>query len=149
MSHTSQITSVIITDEIALKSAIQELKENGVKCDLLENAVPRSYYGSRQEGMNQAARYVVYLPTSKYDVGLYPSDKGKGFTARTDFYSGQVESVLGAAVGEGDDYEQARLGKLYQMYAVHAATRRAVQQGYRVSRLTKSDGTIQLRVATA
>ena len=36
------------------------------------------------------------------------------------------------------------MGKLYQAYAVNAAVRQAAKQGYRVNRVTRPDGTVQL-----
>lgn len=145
MSHTSTINSIAITDQAALRSAIIELKQRGVNCELLENATPRAYYDT-QDGMGQAP-LVMKLNDSPYDVGFYPrADGQEGFEARTDFFSGHVERVLGAPAGEGENREQAKMGKLYQMYAVHAATNKAVMQGYSVSRNEKADGTIQLQV---
>lgn len=146
MSHTSTISSILISDTAALRATVAELKSKGVRCDLLENAIPRSY-SSMQEGMNTKAPFVVKLHDAQFDVGLYESNDGKGLEARTDFWNGSVERQLGVKPGEGDDAEQAKMGKLYQTYAVQAATRKAVQQGYRVNRVNKQDGGVQLQIA--
>lgn len=146
MSHTSTISSVVITDEHALRSTITELKSHGINCDLLENSVPRAY-SPGQSGMSGKAPFVVNLKDSKYDIGLYDRKDGKGYEARTDLYMNEVNAVLGVEPQEGETREQASLGKLFQTYAVHAATRKATQQGYRVNRVSKSDGTVQLQIA--
>lgn len=146
MSHTTSIDAVVITDIAALRSAITELKRNGISCDLLENAIPRAYYPN-QEGLGEAP-FVVKLSDSKYDVGLYRTDKGN-YEARADLYNNQVANVLGVTPKEGETKQQAALGKLYQMYAIHATTRKATQQGYVVNRTAKNDGTVQLQIAVA
>lgn len=145
MSHTTEIKGIVISDASALRAAIQELKSQGIRCDLLENAKPRAYY-KEQGGLGQAP-FVVKLHDSKYDVGLYAKTEGKGFEARTDFWNGEVEKVLGAKARKGEDETQAKLGKLFQAYAVAATVRQASQQGYTVSKQYKQDGSVQLRVA--
>ena len=144
MSHTTAINCIKITDVAALRSAIIELKSHGVKCDLLENAVPRAYYPD-QKGMGKAD-FVVNLKDASYDVGLYKDQDGKGYSARCDFYNGSVERELGATRQDDEDPNMARLGKLYQSYAIHAATNAAVQQGYTVQRVNQEGGTVQLQV---
>lgn len=144
MSHTTTISGITIKDIPALRSAIQELKSKGVKCDLLENEVPRAYFDN-QEGMGKAD-YVVKLHDSRFDVGLYKNSKNE-FEARADLHAGHVASVLGSTPKKGEDARQAAMGKMFQMYAVHAATRKATQQGFTIQRNVLKDGTIQLRVA--
>lgn len=143
MSHTSTIDAIVFTDMGALQAAINELKATGVDCELLENIKPRAYYDN-QQGMG-VAPYVVKLNKAQYDIGLYKNDDG-GYEARTDFYGGSVEKELGVTDASVTG-EQKKMGKLYQMYGTHAATRKAIQQGYGVTRSTKADGTIQLRIA--
>lgn len=143
MSHTTEIDAIKITDVVALRSAIAELKSHGVKCDLLENAVPRAYYNN-QEGLGKAD-FVLKLNDSRYDVGLY-NDDGKGYVARCDFWNREVENLLGARAEEGEDAGMAKLGKLYQTYGIHAATNAAVQQGYAVQRINQDGGAVQLVV---
>lgn len=143
MSHTTTIDAIMFTDMGALQAAINELKATGVDCELLQNIKPRAYF-SDQKGMG-VAPYVVKLNDARYDIGLYESEEG-GYEARTDFYGGTVEKQLGVQDNEVSA-EQRKMGKLYQMYGVHAATRKAVQQGYGVNRVNKADGTVQLRIA--
>lgn len=146
MSHTAIIDSVVISDKNALVATIAELKHNGIKCDLLEDTLARAYY-TDQAGMDQPAKFVIKLHDSPYDVGLYDKADGKGWEARTDLYQGHVQKILGSTRMEGETKEQAALGKLFQTYAINAATQKAVQQGYQVNRVTKQDGTVQLRIA--
>ena len=143
MSHTSTISSIDIEDINALVSAINELKSMGVNCDLLENKAPRAW-STNQEGMG-VAPFVVKLNDAEYDIGLYAKAEG-GYEARTDFYGGSVEHVLGAE-DDGADTDQAKLGKLYQLYGKHAITRKAMEQGYSVSHVKKEDGSLQLQIA--
>lgn len=145
MSHTTTIDAVVISDKSVLEAAIADLKKEGIRCDILENAKPRAYYAS-QAGMGQAP-LVVKLHDAQYDVGLYDREDGKGYEARTDFWGGSVAKVLGVAQAEGETKEQAGLGKLFNRYAVAAATRQAIRQGYQVRRINKDDGSVQLRVA--
>ena len=142
MSHTTTISTLLLSDDKAIISAIAELQSKGVNCELLRNVTPRSYPGTHME----KAPMVLKLNDASYDVGFYESDDGKSFKAATDFYNGGVERALGAIPGKDDDRTQARLGKFYRTYAAHAATRKASQQGYSVRRTDKADGSIQLVV---
>lgn len=137
MSHTSTVDAIVVTDVEALKCAVRELNSAGVKCSILENATPRAFYAT-QNGMGEAP-YVIKLDDAKYDVGVYKRDDNTGYEFRTDFYGGSVQAVLGAAGGPPNN-----LGKLCQMYAVHAVTRKAAQQGMSVSRVSNSNGGIKL-----
>lgn len=145
MSHTTAIKSVLFVDQQALRAAIDELKNRGVNCELLENATPRAYY-SDQEGMG-LARFVIKLNDAKYDVGLYDSKEGKGMEARTDLYGGSVAKVLGVNPAKGESKEQAALGKLYSTYATHATMAEAARNGYAVQRIDNPDGSVQLRLS--
>ena len=146
MSHTTAITAVVISDVNALQAAINELASEGVKCSLLENCKPRAY-SSGQEGMGTAP-YVVKLNDATYDVGLYDNGDG-GFEARTDFWNGSVEKVLGVETNVNEEREQARLGKLFQRYAVCATENHAALNGYSTTRSQKEDGTLQLVMTQA
>lgn len=139
MSHTTTISTLLLSDEDAIRGAITELKSQGVKCDLLEAAVPRAYPGTNMK----QADLVLNLKDSPYDVGLYKNKDGE-YAAATDFYQGKVESILGVMPGEGDDRNQARLGKFYQAYAQSAIERQASQQGYSVSRVRSDNGAVRL-----
>lgn len=143
MSHTSTIKAIQIQSISALRAAIAELNTTGAGLTLVENAVPRAYY-QNQSGMGKAD-YVVQVANCPYDIGLYKNESG-GYEARTDFYAGHVAKVLGAACTKPENREQAQMGKLFQMYAIHAATEVARRKGHSVRRITKSDGTVQLEV---
>lgn len=143
MSHTTEITDIVFNDIEALKLAVGELRRNGIDCELKQKATARAYYPD-QSGMAGEMDYVLRLKGAPYDVAFVKTDDGKGYAARTDLWNGNVERVLGATAREGESKEQAALGKLNQMYAVHAATRQAAKQGFSVRRVTKPDGSIQL-----
>lgn len=143
MSHTTEITDVIFGDTEALKLSITALQKQGVRCSLEENTIPRAYYAN-QTGMGKAP-LVLKLLDSPYDVGFYHDKKKNGLVARADFFAGHVSKVLGATtVKKGETAAQAAMGKLFQTYAVTAAKRKAVQQGYTVNEHRKADGTVQL-----
>jgi len=145
MSHTTTVSDIMITDVAALRSAVEELKRRGMNIQLRENATPRAY-SQGQTGMGQAP-FVVNIPDSKYDVGLYKVEGG--YEARTDFYMGEVEKVLGVTPKKGESATQAKMGKLYQMYGVHAAEQQAFRQGYSPRRVEMADGTMQLQITVA
>lgn len=147
MSHTSTISNIIISDVHSLRSAIKELTDQGVRCELLKDAIPRAYF-SDQQGMGKAP-YVVKLVDGKYDVGLYENKEGQGYEARADFFGGHIEKLLGVNDSSPSNPGQAKMGKLYQMYAVHAATRKAIQNGHQVRRINQLNGGVQLEVTVA
>lgn len=144
MSHTSEISNIVFQDVAALTAAVNELSGKGIKCALVKDATPRAYY-SNQQGMGKAS-YVLQLHDAPYDVGFYPTATGKGYVARTDLFAGHVARVLGATAAPGETAQQAALGKLNQAYAIHAATRKAVQQGMSVQRVNNADGSVRLVV---
>lgn len=140
MSHTVTVSDVEIINIAALKAAVNELKQKGVPCELLENVVPRAYY-QNQQGMNTAAEFVLRSESIPYDVGFYKTQNAKGKTVyepRTDTFMGHVRRLYGNA--------QSDLGKVTQLYSVHAVTQQAVRQGYRVQRKEQQDGTITLEL---
>ena len=146
MSHTTTVSTIAITDIGALRAAVDELKRRGMRIDMIDNAVPRAYYDG-QQGLGQAD-HVLRLADSKYDIGIYANGKG-GYEARADFYNGEIERVLGATPQDGEDTYQAKMGKMYQMYAVVAAEQAAFRQGYSPRRVEQEDGTIQLVMEVA
>jgi hypothetical protein len=148
MSHTSTIDSVRIVDINALRAALRELStKHGVPCELVENATPRAYFPD-QAGLGHAP-YVIRLNNCQYDVGLYPHEDGRGFSARTDLWMGYVSDQLGAQTRKGESAEQGALGKLFNLYGVHAAMRVAARNGQSVRRIDKEDGSVQLVVNLA
>lgn len=146
MSHTATVKSIKIQSITALRGAIQELAQAGIKCSLVENAVPRAYFAN-QQGM-ELAPYVVKLNDCPYDIGLYRQADGS-YEARTDFFAGHIERLLGATARTAESTEQAKMGKLFQMYGVHAATEAAKKKGLMVRRVTKNDGTLTLELTGA
>lgn len=144
MSHTTEISAIVFSDMAALAGAVAELQKMGVKCALERNATPRAFF-QNQKGM-EAADYVLRLADCPYDIGFYKTENGRGYSARTDLWGGHVQRVLGVNARPGETAEQAALGKLNQMYGVHAATREAARKGYRVQRINKEDGTIALKM---
>lgn len=147
MSHTTTINSVTITDIAALRAAAEELTRRGMSVSLEENAKPRAFYKD-QEGLGMAP-YVLRLHEAEYDVGFYPKQGEDGYEARTDFYGGSVSQVLGVEPKKGDNPDQARLGKLYQAYAVEAAINEASRRGYNPQKVELDNGTVQLRIDVA
>ena len=92
------------------------------------------------------APYVISLPGAAYDIGLYLSEDGRGYETRTDFFGGSVERLLGTKATSPESREQARMGKLFQLYGVHAATEAARRKGHSVRRVTGTDGKIKLEI---
>lgn len=144
MSHTTEIGNIVFSDVEALKAAVTELNSKGVKCSLEKGGTPRAYYAN-QQGMGPAD-YTLKLHDSVYDVGFYRDATKKGLVARTDLFGGHIARVLGVKANNSETAQQAALGKLNQVYAVHAATRKAVQQGMTVRRVNNQDGSVRLVV---
>lgn len=144
MSHTTKIGGIKIVSASALKAAVAELARKGMKISIVENATPRAYY-SNQAGMGKAD-LVIKLANAAYDIGLYKQADGT-YEPRTDFYGGSVEKLLGAAASKKENAIQAKLGKLIQLYGIHAASEKAKKQGYTVRRVEGKDGAIKLVMA--
>lgn len=142
MSHTTSIKAIKIVSIAALEAAVKELAASGIRVTMSKGGTPRAYYPN-QQGMGKAD-YVVSLADAKYDIGLY-KDKD-GYEARTDFFGGSVEKVLGANARSPENAQQAKMGRLFQMYGVHAAMEQARRQGHSVRRVTQQDGTISLQI---
>ena len=145
MSHTTEISDIVFTDVSALKAAVAELAAKGVRCALIENAKARAFYAN-QSGMEGEHPYVLQLHDAPYDIAFVQDAKKKGLVARTDLFAGKVASVLGAPVTGTETAAQGALGRLYQTYAIHAATRKAVAQGLTVKRVNSNDGSVRLVV---
>lgn len=142
MSHTTSIKAIKIQSITALQAAITEMQQAGVKISLVPNATPRAYFPN-QDGMGKAD-FVLKLDDAPYDVGLYKTNDG--YEARTDFFAGHVERILGGQARSADTAQQAKLGKMYQLYGVHATMEQCRRKGQSVRRVTKADGTIALEV---
>lgn len=147
MSHTTTIRAIKITSISALRAAISDLNASGVACTLVENATPRAYF-KEQQGMG-VAPYVLQMTASRYDIGFYLAQDGS-YEARTDFWGKDIENLLGAKAGDSTRTDQAKMGKLYQLYGVNAATEAARKRGHAVRRITNAeDGTIKLEITGA
>lgn len=142
MSHTSSVGSIIFSDMHALQAALTDLTKAGVTCSLSKGGTPRAYYKD-QAGLGPAD-YVINLPGCEYDIGLYRDKVRKGYVARCDLFANRIGKLLGSAAGTGENSEQAQLGKLFNRYAVHAITRKAVAQGMTVQKVPGVDGSVRL-----
>lgn len=143
MSHTATINSIKIVSITALQAAVNELAQSGLKCSLVPDSTPRAYFPN-QPGMGKAD-YVLKLNDSPYDIGLYKGADGS-YEARTDFHANHINKLLGAPASSPETREQAQMGKLFQLYGVHAAAEAARRQGHMVRRVAKEDGRILLEV---
>lgn len=143
MSHTTTIKAIAIVDVEALRAAVAELAQSGMKISLQDGGTPRAYFNN-QKGMG-AADFVIKLGDAPYDIGVYKNEAGT-YELRTDFWGGSVERVLGAQASSAEKRDQAKLGKLYQMYGVHATLRQARKQGYSARRHVAADGTIKVEL---
>lgn len=143
MSHTSVVKAIKIQSLDALRSAVAELAQSGLKLTLQENATPRAFYAN-QAGLGKAD-IVLRVEDAQYDVGFYKNPEGY-YEARADFFGGSIARVLGAAPSPGSTMDQAALGKLFQMYGIHVATATARKQGHMVRRIQKANGMIALEV---
>ena len=146
MSHTSRISAIKIASVSALRAAIAELNSVGVKCALVENETPRAFFPN-QEGMGKAD-FIVRLTDAPYDIGLYKQADGT-YEARTDFWGGHVEKCVGGKATKPENADQAKMGRLFQLYGVHAATETAKRKGLSVRRINDASGKIKLEVTGA
>jgi len=143
MSHTTSVKSIKIVSIPALEAAVAELAAKGIKISLAQNATPRAYYAN-QAGLGKAD-YVIKLGDAPYDIGLYKSEDGS-YEARTDFFAGHIDRILGAKASKPENAQQARMGKFFQAYAINAAQIEARRKGYSTRRITGSDGVEKLVV---
>lgn len=143
MSHTSEVSNILFADIPSLQATINELNSKGIRCTLEKGGTPRAYY-SQQEGMGPA-EYTIRLADSPYDIGLYKVSGKQGYAARTDLFGGHVAKLLGVSASKANETrEQLAMGKLFQTYAIQAATRKAIAQGNTVQRIQNADGSVRL-----
>lgn len=145
MSHTTTIKDIVFADLTALQAAADDLRDRGIDCNLIENAIPRAYYDN-QLG---EAPYVLRLNESRYDVGFYQEDGTEGLVPKCDLYANEISRQLGAKQEEGVSREAAAIGKLRNAYAVAATTNQAIQSGATVNRVDNEDGSVQLVIQAA
>ncbi len=154
MSHTTAIKGIKIVNIEALENALAELNSKGIKCSLVPNAVPRAYF-ENQQGMGTAA-YVIKLDDCAFDIGLYRDEENGGYEARTDFWEHtsrfgdkkSISALLGGTPTKAEYTEQAKMGRLFQTYGIHAAMYEARRQGKMVQRVEdESTGKVRLVVS--
>lgn len=139
MSHTTTVASIQITSISALRTALGILAQEGIRAELIEDAVPRAYFRN-QQGMGRAD-YVIKLHDCPYDIGLYQKKEG-GYEARTDLWANEVSRLLGVP----GNTPQHAMGKLYNRYAVAAIQEQAEEQGFDYETAMQADGTVIITV---
>lgn len=136
MSHTTAIKGIAIQNIEALRAAITDLNEKGIKCSLVADATPRAFY-QNQQGLGKAD-FVIQLEASRYDIGLYKNEAGV-YEARTDFWGQDVEKLLGGKASSPEHKQQAQLGKLFQSYGVRAAMDQVRKEGKQCQRIENAE----------
>lgn len=142
MSHIAKM-NVIVRDLEALRRAAQECG-----LELVKQSTYRWYGrymgGELPEGVTPEdlgkCDYVLRIPDDAhaYEIGVCRRRDGKGYALLYDFWGpGQALQKLVGDKGE----------RLVRSYALHAATRAARQQGFRVRQVVRADGTIELRLS--
>lgn len=144
MSHTTSIKSIKISSVTALRAAVQEMADSGLPISLVENETPRAFYAN-QSGLGKADFVIRLGGSSRYDVGLYKQADGS-YEARTDFWGGDVEKVLGDKPTKPENAQQAKLGRLFKTYGIHAAMEQVRRSGKTCRRAMGSDGVEKLIV---
>lgn len=141
MSHTTTIRGVKIRDEQAIRAAVRELREQGIKVDLLENAKPRMYSEPQANAVGTCA-YVLRLENSRYDVALKKQEDGT-FAPVFDEWANQVGSQLGSACPSpytSEGKAQHQIGKFMQAYGKHAVINKARSMGQSVQDVRNVNG---------
>lgn len=150
MSHTTTLKGVQINDLSALRSAVAELQQAGVRCELQERTKPRMYYGN-QHGV---CDYTLHLSDCPYDVGFDKQADGT-YAPVFDEWANHVKGQIGATCPvpgheTPEDRTLAHIGRFLQSYAKHAAINAATAAGHIVSDCyTDEDGNVQLMLAVA
>lgn len=149
MSHTTVIKSVPIKDINALEKAVQELKDKGVNCDLVQNQKVRMYSVAQSNSLG-VCDYVLKLHDSPYDVGFVKQADGT-YSPAFDDWSGHVKRNVGTSCPVPNTAEakhQANIGALMQGYSKHAAINSAVNSGYIVESTTvDAEGNVHLTLS--
>jgi hypothetical protein len=142
MSHVTKLSGIKITSVTALTKAVDELKQKGIECSLVQNQKPR-VHGADAAPM---CEHVLKLKGA-YDVGFQKQADGS-FTPVYDTYQSHVGKQIGAtcpmpttAAGR----TQHQMGQLLQGYAKHAAIEQANAQGYYVEQSSvDAEGNVHL-----
>jgi hypothetical protein len=133
MSHTTTIKKVLIKDTNALESAVKNLQEQGIKCELVRDQVPKMYYPSQEKEIGKCD-YVLKIDGSKYDVGFKKDADGNYFPV-FDEWANNIGSKVGASCPMPNSKEgqsQHAIGKLMQEYGKEAAINAATNDGYHI-----------------
>jgi len=141
MSHTTTIKGVKIKDEAAIRSAVQELRSQGININLLENVKPRMYSAAQADALG-VCEYVLHLPDCRYDVALKKQEDGT-FAPAFDEWQGHVAGQLGAACPMPNTPEgkaQHQIGKFMQAYGKHAVVNKARNMGQTVQDVRMVNG---------
>jgi len=132
MSHTTKIDTVPVKDIEAVKSAVSELKQQGINIELLTNVNPRMYYKNQHGNCD----FVLNLKDSVYDVGLNAVKDSNGYIDHYEYvfdeHANYVGKVLGIPSQAGADPILAQLAKFTSLYSKHAAINSARNQGFNV-----------------
>lgn len=134
MSHTTTIRGLRITDDNAVRTAVQALQQRGVQIELQENAVPRMYYEHQAREVGECP-FVLKLPNSRYDVGLQRQADGT-LEPKFDEFAGDVSQSIGGQCAIPTSQEEKAMwaiGQFSQEYAKAAAINAASAQGYTVT----------------
>lgn len=143
MSHTTKVTSVPFKDMSAVRTAVEELNRQGVKCRLVEKEKPRMYY-TTQHGV---CDYVVRLEESPYDVGL-EKEKNGTYSLVFDSWQGHIARHLAPKVPVAKDSPIKPVARLVQEYSKAAAVNVARSKGHVVTGChITPQGHIQLKIA--
>ncbi|QSY98672.1 DUF1257 domain-containing protein (plasmid) [Rhizobium bangladeshense] len=137
MSHTTKISGLAIKDVSAMHAAVRKLNNQGVRCELVENAKPRMYYDNQliRHGYKKAeADLCLKLTDGEYDIGFMKQADGS-YAPVFDEHANYVGRILGAGAScpmphTAEGRAQHQMGKFMQAYAVEAATNAAISRGY-------------------
>ena len=147
MSHITKVGGVAIKDVNAMKSAVQELNEKGIKCSLVENSTVRMHSTRETQAVGNC-EYVLKL-NGQYDVGFKKQADGS-YEPVMDTYGNHVGNQIGAkgaAPRHGAELAQHQMGQFLQPYAKHAAMNAARAKGYMVQGcVTDAQGRMQLTI---
>lgn len=166
MSHSTLIKSVPIKDLQALRQAVAELAQRGVRCTLQQNHEPRMYYPQQlKRDMQRAtaeADYVLCLQDAYYDVALLQNAEGQLEPVFDDYGSpsynvpatqtgkGPIKQFIGVPVPEGTPYDEqlvCSIGQFLQLYTKHATINAARAQGYMIEGTTMdAEGNLQITI---
>lgn len=145
MSHTTRVSNVAIRDIRALRSAVLDLQQKGINCELLENTKPRMY----SRGQEVQCDFVLRIPESPYDVGFEKQADGS-YSPMFDEFCGHVGKQIGAACPMPNTKEgrvQHQIGQVMQNYAKHAALNAARDKGYSVQDCSvDAQGNVKIKI---